>query len=136
MMESSRVRLGLPEQISSFFLPLAASTFRVGGSLGLVTGVLFVARLYGVDLGVTQLATVILTVLLTTFSIPGIPAGSIVVMVPVLLAAGLPVEGMGILLGVDTIPDMFRTTSNVTGDMSAAVVLSRGEASAEQVSSQ
>lgn len=132
MMESSRSRLGLPEQISSFFLPLAASTFRVGGSLGLVTGVLFVARLYGVELGITQLASVILTVVLTTFSIPGIPAGSIVVMVPVLLAAGLPIEGMGILLGVDTIPDMFRTTSNVTGDMSAAVVLARGEAPAEQ----
>ncbi len=132
MMESSRSRLGLPEQISSFFLPLAASTFRVGGSLGLVTGVLFVARLYGIDLGFTQLASVILTVVLTTFSIPGIPAGSIVVMVPVLLAAGLPIEGMGILLGVDTIPDMFRTTSNVTGDMSAAVVLARGEAPAEQ----
>ena len=56
-----------------------------------------------------------------------IPAGSIIVMVPVLLAAGLPVEGMGILLGVDTIPDMFRTTANVTGDMVAASVLSRGE---------
>ena len=51
----------------------------------------------------------------------------IVVMVPVLMAAGLPVEGMGILLGVDTIPDMFRTATNVTADMSAAVVLGRGE---------
>ena len=58
---------------------------------------------------------------------PGIPGGSIIVMVPVLLAAGVPVEGMGILLGVDTIPDMFRTTANVTGDMVAATVLARGE---------
>lgn len=78
-------------------------------------------------LGAAQMATIVLTVVMTTFSVPGIPAGSIIVMVPVLLAAGLPVEGMGILLGVDTIPDMFRTTANVTGDMVAASVLSRGE---------
>ncbi|MEO6443549.1 MAG: dicarboxylate/amino acid:cation symporter [Gemmatimonadaceae bacterium] len=127
MMESARTRLRLPEQISSFFLPLAASTFRVGGAIGLVVGVAFIARLYGIALQPSQLATIVLTVVLTTFSVPGIPAGSIIVMVPVLMAAGLPVEGMGILLGADTIPDMFRTTTNVTGDMMAAVVLRRGE---------
>lgn len=130
MMESGRSRLQLPEQVASFFLPLAASTFRIGGALGITSGVLFVARLYGVELGIAQLSTVVLTVVLTTFSVPGIPAGSIVVMVPVLLAAGVPVEGMGVLLGVDTIPDMFRTTTNVTGDMSAAVVVARGERAA------
>jgi Na+/H+-dicarboxylate symporter len=127
MMESGRTRLHLPEQIVAFFLPLAATTFRAGGALGIITGVIFIARLYGVDLSVAQLATIVLTVVVTTFSIPGIPAGSVIVMVPVLLAAGLPVEGMGILLGVDTIPDMFRTATNVTADMSAAVVLGRGE---------
>ena len=127
MMESARSQLGLPPQIVSFFLPLAASTFRIGGALAITTGVIFVARLYGVELQPSQLATIVLTVVLTTFSIPGIPAGSVVVMVPVLLAAGLPVDGMGILLGVDTIPDMFRTTANVTGDMVAATVLARGE---------
>jgi proton glutamate symport protein len=127
MMESARDRLRLPEQITSFFLPLAASTFRVGGAVGITVGVLFIARLYGVELSVAQLGSVVLTVVLTTFSVPGIPGGSIIVMVPTLLAAGVPVEGMGILLGADTIPDMFRTTTNVTGDMSAAVILSRGE---------
>jgi proton glutamate symport protein len=127
MMEGSRSRLRLPEQITSFFLPLAATTFRLGGALGLTTGVLFIARLYGVALEPAQLATVVLTVVLTTFSVPGIPGGSIIVMVPVLLAAGLPVAGMGILLGVDTIPDMFRTAANVTGDMAASVILARGE---------
>jgi Na+/H+-dicarboxylate symporter len=127
MMESSRDRLRLPAQITSFFLPLAASTFRVGGAVGITVGVLFIAKLYGVELSLLQIGSVILTVILTTFSVPGIPGGSIIVMVPTLLAAGLPVEGMGILLGADTIPDMFRTTTNVTGDLSAAVILSRGE---------
>ncbi|MGQ0767533.1 MAG: dicarboxylate/amino acid:cation symporter [Gemmatimonadota bacterium] len=127
MMEASRDRLGLPQQVTTFFLPLAASTFRVGGAVGLTVGVLFIGRLYGVDLSPVEIGSVLLTIVLTTFSVPGIPAGSIIVMVPTLMAAGLPVEGMGILLGADTIPDMFRTTTNVTGDMSAAVILSRGE---------
>ena len=58
MMEGARARLGLPEQIAAFFLPLAASTFRIGGALGITCGVLFVARLYGVELGIAQLASV------------------------------------------------------------------------------
>ena len=123
MIEGARDRLRLPPEITSFFLPLAASTFRVGGALGITAGVMFIARLYDVTLAPAQVATVVVTVVLTTFSVPGVPAGSIIVMVPVLMAAGLPVEGMGILLGVDTIPDMFRTTANVTGDMAAATVL-------------
>jgi Na+/H+-dicarboxylate symporter len=123
MMESARDRLRLPEEIVGFFLPLAASTYRVGGAIGQIVGVVFIARLYGVELGVVQLASIAVTVVLTTFSVPGIPAGSIVVMVPVLLAANVPVEGIGILLGVDTIPDMFRTATNVTGDMAVATAL-------------
>jgi Na+/H+-dicarboxylate symporter len=82
-----------------------------------------VAKLYGADMTTARLATIVLTVVVTTFSVPGIPAGSIITMVPVLIAAGLPVEGIGILLGADTIPDMFRTTSNVTADMVAAVAV-------------
>lgn len=127
MMESTSSRLHLPAAITSFFLPLAASTFRAGSGVGLTVSVLFVARLYGVALGPAQLATVILTVVLTSFSVPGIPGGSIIAMLPVLLAAGIPPDGIGILLGVDTIPDMFRTTTNVTGHMAASVMLARGQ---------
>lgn len=125
MIEAARTELRLGETIASFFLPLAASTFRVGGAIGQTAGVLFIARLYGVPLDPAQLATIVVTVVLTTFSVPGVPAGSIIVMVPVLLAAGVPTEGIGILLGVDTIPDMFRTTGNVTADLATATVLRR-----------
>lgn len=124
MIEAAERRLGFPPEISRFLLPLSASTFRAGSGVGLTVSVLFVARLYGVDLSVTQLATVIATVLLTSFSVPGIPNGSIIAMVPILVAAGIPVEGIGILLSIDTIPDMFRTTTNVTGHMTAAAILS------------
>jgi Na+/H+-dicarboxylate symporter len=132
MLESSETILRLPLPIRSFFLPLAVATFRAGGAIGIPVGVVFLARLYGVPLDVQQLATIALMSVLTTFSVPGIPGGSIIVMVPVLLSAGLPVDGIGLLLGVDTVPDMFRTTTNVTGDMAAATVLARTE-SAESV---
>ena len=125
MIESARSRLGLPPEISGFFLPLAASTYRVAGALAQPTAVLFIARLYGVELTATQLMTVVLTVVPTTFSVPGIPAGSIIVMVPILIGAGLPAEGIVVLLGIDAITDMFRTATNVTGDMVGAVVLGR-----------
>jgi len=100
--------------------------FRVGATLGLTTGAVFIGRLYGVSISPTQLATIVLTAVVTSFSIPGIPGGSIIAMAPVLASAGLPVEGIGILLGVDTIPDMFRTAANVTGQLAAATIVSRG----------
>lgn len=127
MMESARTRLGLREEIVSFFLPLAASTYRPGGAVGQVVAVAFLAHLYGITLGATQMATIVLTVVLATFSVPGIPAGSILIMAPVLAAAGIPVAGLGILIGVDTIPDMFRTATNVTGDMAVATVVARAK---------
>jgi len=125
MIESARTRLGLPAEISGFFLPLAASTYRVAGAVAQPTAVLFIARLYGIEISTTQMLSVVLTVVPTTFSVPGIPAGSIIVMVPILLGAGLPAEGIGVLLGIDAITDMFRTAANVTGDMTGAVVLGR-----------
>jgi proton glutamate symport protein len=125
MLEPVRERLGMPVALSSFLFPLAVTLFRCGAAIGQVIGTLFVAKLYGVALGPAQLGAIAVTTIVTTFSIPGIPGGSIIMIVPVLLAAGLPAEGVGLLLGVDTIPDMFRTTTNVTGDVTAAVILAR-----------
>jgi proton glutamate symport protein len=128
LIETGRVNLGFPEEITGFFIPLATVVFRVGAALGLTTGALFIARLYGVAIGPSQLVTIVVTAILTSFSIPGIPGGSIIAMVPVLAAVGLPIEGLGILLGADTIPDMFRTTLNVTGQLAAASIVAKSEA--------
>lgn len=127
MITATRDTLALPRQIPDFLIPLLVSTYRIGAAVAQTTGVIFLSHLYGVALGPSQLVTIGLTTLLATLSVPGIPGGSIIAVVPVLLAAGLPVAGVGILLGVDTIPDMFRTTANVTGDMAAAVVLGARE---------
>jgi proton glutamate symport protein len=123
MIEQMGGTLGLSPQITGFLLPLSVSTFRAGAGIGITGGVVFVAALYGVHLTLPQLTTVALTTTLVSFSVPGVPFGSIVVMVPVMLAAHLPVEGVGILIAVDAIPDMLRTTTNATGTMAVAAIL-------------
>jgi len=125
LIDTAKTRLDLPAEIAGFFIPLATVLFRVGATLGLTVGCVFLAKLYGVAMGPAQIATVVATSVLTSFSIPGIPGGSIIAMVPVLTSVGLPVEGVGILFGVDTIPDMFRTTANVTGQLAAATIVGR-----------
>src|SRR5262249_56273481 len=119
MIESAE-RSALPAVVTGFILPLAASVFRVGGAVAMPVGALFLARLYGMTVSPPQLASIVFTTVLASFAVPGIPGGSIVAMVPVLAAANIPIDGIGILLAVDTIPDMFRTTGNVTGSLTLA----------------
>lgn len=125
LIEEGKTTLQLSDETTGFFIPLASAMFRIGASMGLTIGAAFIARLYGINLGGAQLVTLVLTAIATSFSIPGIPGGSIIAMVPVLAAVGLPMEGLGILLGVDTIPDIFRTTANVTGQLAAAAIVDR-----------
>lgn len=133
LIDTARDTLGLPEEIYGFFIPLATVVFRSGAAVGLTIGTVFIARVYGVGISTAQLATIVATAIVTSFSIPGIPGGSIIAMVPVLSSVGLPVEGIGILLGVDTIPDMFRTTANVTGQLAAATIVGKMAPRAERV---
>jgi Na+/H+-dicarboxylate symporter len=128
-MLQSAEEAALPPIASRFVLPLAASTFRVGGAVAMPVGAMFLARLYGITLSPAALASIVVASALASFTVPGIPGGSIVAMVPVLTAAGVPVEGLGILLAVDTIPDMFRTTGNATGILALTAVAARIEAS-------
>jgi len=125
LLKAAEEVLRLPELVRSFFLPLAVSTFRLGSVIGNIAGALFIARVYAVELGVAQLISVGTASVLVSFSVPGIPGGSIIAMVPVLMSAGLPMEAVGLLLAVDAIPDLMRTTANTTGSLSAATMLAR-----------
>jgi len=118
-------RLQLPKTVSAFFLPLAVATFRLGAIPAMLVGAMFVARLYGVEVPAPQILGIVLTSILLSFSVPGIPGGSILVMAPILASAGIPAAGIGVLLALDTIPDMFRTMTNVSADFTAAALLSR-----------
>jgi Na+/H+-dicarboxylate symporter len=124
MIDAARA-LGVPEHVVAFVVPLAASMLRVGSAVGQTVAVLFAARLFDVTLSPVQLLAILITTVVTTFTVPGIPGGSIVVMVPILAAAGVPAGAVGILLGADVIPDMFRTMANVTGGIAAGVVVGR-----------
>ena len=125
MLTAARGKLGLSEPVIAFLLPVMITMFRAGAVVGQLVGAMFIAKLYGIELTTVQYATLTVTSIATSFSVPGIPGGSIIMMVPVLLAVGLPAEGVGVLLAVDTIPDMFRTTTNVTADLAAAVILDK-----------
>lgn len=124
MVESAQLAK-MPPVVSGFILPLAASIFRVGGAVAMPVGVLFVARLYGLSLTSTQLGAIALTSVLSSFTVPGIPGGSIIALVPVMASANLPIDGIGILLAVDTIPDMFRSAANATGSLTLAAAVRR-----------
>lgn len=125
MLAVAREKLGLSQPTIGFLLPLMVTIFRAGAVIAQVVGAIFIAKLYGIPLSPAQYATMTVTSIAASFSVPGIPGGGILMMVPVLLSVGLPAEGVGILLAVDTIPDMFRTATNVTADLAAAVILDR-----------
>lgn len=125
MLTIARDKWKLSEGVVGFLLPLMITVFRTGAVVAQLVGAMFIAKLYGIPLGIAQYATIAVTGVACSFSVPGIPGGSIVMMVPVLLSVGLPAEGVGVLLAVDTIPDMFRTATNVTSDLAAAVILDR-----------
>jgi Na+/H+-dicarboxylate symporter len=125
--EECEKRLKLPAAINSFLLPLGFSVFRITAPVPMIVGAYFIAYFYGITLEPIHLLTMVVTSLLASFTVPGVPGGGVIAAVPVLMAVNLPVEGIGILLAVDTIPDIFRTTANVTANVGAAVVLARGE---------
>lgn len=125
MLEGARTRLSLHRDLPGFFLPISASIFRPGSAVAIPVGAVFVAQLYGVNLSVLDLATIAVTAALLTFGVPSIPGGTILIMAPVLATVGIPVAGIGVLLALDAIPDMFRTTANATGHMAAVTILDR-----------
>jgi Na+/H+-dicarboxylate symporter len=121
MMDAAR-SLGVAETIVAVVTPLAATMLRVGAAVGQTVGVLFAARLFDISLSAAQMLSVLVTTIVTTVASPGVPGGSIIVMTPVLVAAGIPAGAIGILLGADAIPDMIRTMANVTGGIAATVI--------------
>lgn len=123
LIEGARRELGNRPGITGFVLPLAVSTFKINTPIADLVGPLFLAHLYGVSLTPGQIATMTLITVAMSFSNPGIPSGGLfVVTAPVMLSAGLPLEGIGLLIAADAIPDIFNTVFNVTGDMTVAAM--------------
>jgi Na+/H+-dicarboxylate symporter len=128
LVASAETELGLPARTTGFVLPLAVSALKVAGPVSWTAGALFVGWFYGVELGLRELATVAFAAVFLAFAAPGVPRGAFIMLTPLLLAVGLPAEGVGVLIAVDALPDVFATVLNVTGDLAAAAIVSRQSA--------
>lgn len=124
LIEDSRRVLGLGPEITSFALPFAAATFKYSAPIGSLAAAFFISRLYGIPIASGALPTVVIMSVLTSFSVPGVGGGAVfAAMGPVLLAAGLPAQAIGLLFAVDPIPNSARTFANVTAYLAAATVV-------------
>jgi proton glutamate symport protein len=120
-------RLGVPRRIVSFVLPLGYSFNLDGSTLYLSLAAMFVAQAAGVELSIGQQITMLLTLMLTSKGVAGVPRASLVILAGTLASYGLPLEGVTLILGVDELMDMGRTMTNVVGNCLATVVIAKWE---------
>jgi len=122
MLEAAEQRLGLSQTATGFVLPLALAVFKYSGPIWFIVVTFFVGRLYGIAIEPAGAVTIVVASVATSFAVGAVPSGAALVVAPVLVAAGLPVEAMGLLLAVDPIPNGFRTVANVTGMLAVSVL--------------
>ena len=119
--------LGVPEDISSFVLPIGTTINMDATAFYQSVAAVFIAQVYGIDMTITQQIALVMTATLTSIGSPGVPGGVIVLMIMVLTAAGLPVEGMALIVGIDRPIDMLRSAVNLTGDSAVNMIVARTE---------
>lgn len=119
--------LKVPKPIANFVLPVGVTINMDGTSCYQAIAAVFIAQVFGIDLTLTQQLTIVLTATLASIGSPGIPSGSIVMLIIVLNSVGLPVEGLALILGVDRPLDMLRTVVNITGDSTVSSIVARTE---------
>lgn len=126
-MKNVTENLGVSEKVASFVLPLGATINMDGTALYQGVCALFVAQVYGIDLTMAQMGTIVLTATLASIGTAGVPGAGLIMLTMVLQSVGLPLEGIALIAGIDRILDMMRTCVNVVGDTSAAVVVAASE---------
>ncbi len=118
---------GVSNKISSFTLPLGATINMDGTALYECVAAIFIAQAYGIDVTIGQQIIIVITALLASIGAAGIPMAGLVMITVILSAIGLPLEGVGLILAVDQLLDMFRTTVNVWSDSCGAVIVAKSE---------
>jgi len=126
-MERVEKNLGVDEEVSSFVLPIGATINMDGTSLYQAIAAVFIAQALGLDLNIAQQLTIVLTATLASIGSAGVPGAGIIMLVIVLQAIEVPVEGIALILGVDRILDMCRTMVNITGDAAVSVAVAHSE---------
>lgn len=119
--------LGISKKISSFVLPLGATVNMDGTALYQGVAVMFIAQVFGIELSLFQQLTVVLTATLASIGAAGVPSAGIITLTIVLVQAGVPETGIALILGVDRILDMLRTSVNITGDLTGTVLIAQTE---------
>lgn len=124
-MNVTEKQLGVSEETASFILPVGATVNMAGTSCYQTIAVLFIAQVLGIDLSITQFLVLMGMCTISSIGTPAIPGGSFVILSIVLASIGIPAEGMALILGIDRPLDMLRTSVNVTGDATIAVLIDK-----------
>jgi len=123
MIDAADKDLQIPRPVSGFVLPLGASLNRGGSAVFQAIAVVFIARLYGIPFGIGEMVAAGAAVFLASLTVASVPSAGVISLLPAFQSTGLPIAGLTILIGLDRIPDMFRTMTNVTGHLTSAVVV-------------
>lgn len=119
--------LGVDKEVANFVLPVGVTINMDGTSCYQAIAAVFIAQVFGIDLSFGQQLTIVLTALLASIGSPGVPGGSIVMLIIVLTSVGIPVEGLALILGIDRPLDMLRTVVNITGDSTVSSIVAKTE---------
>lgn len=126
-MKCCQENLGVSKEITSFVLPLGATINMDGTALYQGIAAVFIAQVYGIPLNMMDQLMIVLTATMASVGAAGVSGAGIITLTPVLQTIGIPMEGIGLILGVDRILDMCRTVNNITGDATCAVFIARTE---------
>ncbi|WP_223700853.1 dicarboxylate/amino acid:cation symporter [Sutcliffiella deserti] len=132
-MDVAQENLGVPKRISSFVQPLGATINMDGTAIMQGVATVFIAQVYGIDLSLTQLLTVVGLAVVASIGTAGVPGVGFILLAMVLQEVNLPVEGIALILGIDRLLDMTRTAVNITGDAAGAYVVAKSEDSTVRI---
>lgn len=124
-MKTANEKLKVSTNISDFIIPIGATINMDGTALFQCVTTLFMAQAYGIELSIISLALITATVVAASIGTPAIPGGGVIILASVLQSAGIPIDGLIVIIGIDRILGMFRTVVNVTGDLTACLVFDR-----------
>jgi Na+/H+-dicarboxylate symporter len=118
-------KLGISKGISNFLIPVGATINMDGTAIYQCVSIVFIAQTYGIEMGIIQIGVLIFTIIAASIGTPSIPGGGVVILASVMQGAGIPAEGIVMIIGVERILGMFRTVVNVTGDLTACVIFDK-----------
>ncbi len=126
-LNTAEKRVGIDNSIASFIIPLGATINMDGTAIMQGVAAVFIANVYGIELGLSSYLTIILMTVLASIGTAGVPGVGLIMLAMVFQQVGLPIEGIALLMGIDRLLDMLRTAVNVTGDIVVAAIVARSE---------